>query len=85
MKLILNSSKYFGKFVPEFELSLLYGGYCIKFMVFGKELEVLEMPGRPLHVWTGFRSNRGFLVTTEFFSSSVSQQGSPVSRHSSQA
>ena len=60
MKLILICSKWFGKFVPNVELPLLYRGYCIKFMVFGKELEVQEIPGMLLHVWAGFRSRQGF-------------------------
>ena len=60
MKLILNYSKYFGKFALNFELPLLYRGYYIKFMVFGKELEVQEMLGRLLHVWAGFRSQQSF-------------------------
>ena len=29
-------------------------------MVFGKESEVEEMPGRLQHVWAGFRSRQGF-------------------------
>ena len=36
-------------------------------MVFGKELEVQEMPGRLLHVWEGFGSPQGFLGHDKVF------------------
>ena len=67
MKLILICSMYFGKFVSNFELPLLYRCYCIKFMVFGKELEVQEMPKRLLHVWASFRLRQGFLGRDRVF------------------
>ena len=60
IKLNLNCSVQFGKFFLDFELLFLYRGYYIKFMVFGKELEVQEVPGRLLRVWAGFRSRQGF-------------------------
>ena len=45
---------------PKIELPLLYRGYCNKFMVFRKELEMQKMLGRLLHVWACFRSRQGF-------------------------
>ena len=54
-------------FVLNFELPLLYRGYWIKFMVFGKELEVQETPGRLLHVRAGFMSRQGLLGRDRVF------------------